>query len=68
QNIQCTVNFQHNCSDHQCTVGQFQVIYQEREKTSKRALAVQHSSLADRIVNIGQMQDAAVLTQVLFRP
>ncbi|KAJ7913831.1 hypothetical protein B0H13DRAFT_2232248 [Mycena leptocephala] len=66
--IQCTVNLQHNCADHQCAVGRSQVIYQEREKTSERALAVQHSSPTDRILNTGQMRDAAELAQFRFRP
>ncbi|KAJ6582761.1 hypothetical protein B0H10DRAFT_1676975, partial [Mycena sp. CBHHK59/15] len=58
QNIQCTVNIQHNCADNKCAVGRSEVVYQEREKTSERSLAVQHISPGDRVINTGQMRDA----------
>ncbi|KAJ6616937.1 hypothetical protein B0H10DRAFT_1798409, partial [Mycena sp. CBHHK59/15] len=66
--IQCTVNVQHNCADNKCPVGRSKKVYQEREETSERALAVNHSSKTDWVINTGQMRDAAVLDTFRFKP
>ncbi|KAJ6628599.1 hypothetical protein B0H10DRAFT_1643229, partial [Mycena sp. CBHHK59/15] len=59
--IKCTVNIQHNCADKKCRCTKSQVVLNEREKTSERALAVQHISDGDFIVDTAQMRDAAAL-------
>ncbi|KAJ6550708.1 hypothetical protein B0H10DRAFT_1642182, partial [Mycena sp. CBHHK59/15] len=63
QDIQCTVNVQHNCADNPCRVERSRMVFQEREETSERVLAVHHSynSTTDWVMNTGQMRDAAVL-------
>ncbi|KAJ7641154.1 hypothetical protein FB45DRAFT_1124604 [Roridomyces roridus] len=61
KNIKCTVNVQHNCADHGCKPSRSKKVYQEREETSERDLALDHHSTSDCIVNTGQMRDAAVL-------
>ncbi|KAJ7475625.1 hypothetical protein B0H11DRAFT_2427303 [Mycena galericulata] len=66
--IQCTVNIQHNCADNKCRASRSKKIYQEREETSERALEVDHHSKTDRVLNTGQMRDAAILQAFCVRP
>ncbi|KAJ6607826.1 hypothetical protein B0H10DRAFT_2166716 [Mycena sp. CBHHK59/15] len=68
QNIQCTVNVQHNCADNKCRTTRTRVVLAEREKTSQRELAVEHITGSDLIVNVGQMRDAATLDPFRFTP
>ncbi|KAJ6548283.1 hypothetical protein B0H10DRAFT_1644577, partial [Mycena sp. CBHHK59/15] len=58
QDIKCTVNIQHNCADNKCWSTWTRVIFNEREKTSQHALAIEHLSKSDLIVNTAQMRDA----------
>ncbi|KAJ7688778.1 hypothetical protein B0H14DRAFT_2420963, partial [Mycena olivaceomarginata] len=68
EDIQCPVNIQHNCADNNCTLTRSQIVYQEREKTAERSLAVQHFVPDDRIVNTAQMRDAEALAPFRFKP
>ncbi|KAF8146280.1 hypothetical protein K438DRAFT_1781149 [Mycena galopus ATCC 62051] len=43
------LNIAHNCADNKCVLGRSRIIYQEREKTEDRSLAVEHFSPDDRI-------------------
>ncbi|KAJ7502053.1 hypothetical protein B0H11DRAFT_1712975, partial [Mycena galericulata] len=66
--IQCTVNVQHNCADNNCQVSRSKKIFQEREETSEKALAVTHRSTTDCVINTGQMRSAGVLETFRYRP
>ena len=58
QDILCTVNVQHNCSQHNCGTAATRTIYQEREKTNQTRPAVSHIAPHDIVLNTAQMRDA----------
>ncbi|KAJ6609141.1 hypothetical protein B0H10DRAFT_1954878 [Mycena sp. CBHHK59/15] len=68
KDIKCTVNIQHNCADNKCQCTRSRVVLNEQDKTSERALAIQHTSDGDFIVNTAQMRDAAALDPFRFTP
>ncbi|KAJ7933149.1 hypothetical protein B0H13DRAFT_1560248, partial [Mycena leptocephala] len=61
QDIKCTINIQHNCADNKCRTTRSRVVVNEREVTAERALAIEHLTEGDLIVNTVQMRDAAAL-------
>jgi hypothetical protein len=58
QDILCTVNVQHNCSQHNCGTADTHAIYQEREKTNQTRPATSHIAPHDIVLNTAQMRDA----------
>ncbi|KAJ7764528.1 hypothetical protein DFH07DRAFT_376904 [Mycena maculata] len=68
QEIQCTVNVQHNCADNKCALSRSKKIYQEHEEVSQKALEVGHLSKTDCVVSTGQMRDAAILQTFRVKP
>jgi hypothetical protein len=58
QDILCTVNAQHNCSEHRCGTANTRDVYQEREKTDQTRPAVLHIMPQDVVLNTAQMRDA----------
>ncbi|KAF8139364.1 hypothetical protein K438DRAFT_2117929, partial [Mycena galopus ATCC 62051] len=68
RDIKCTVNIQHNCADNKCRSTRTKAIFNEREQISDRALAVEHVSPSDLIINTGQMRDAASLNSLRWVP
>ena len=61
------MNVQHNCAEHACTTSGTRIVFQEREATEQRQLAVQHSMpLNDNVLNVGQMRDSILIQP--FRP
>ncbi|KAJ7126468.1 hypothetical protein C8R43DRAFT_897899 [Mycena crocata] len=68
KDIKCTVNVQHNCADNKCRSTRTRIVFNEREKTSNRALAVEHNSKSDLVVNTAQMRDAAYLDKFRWTP
>ncbi|KAF8148334.1 hypothetical protein K438DRAFT_1625608, partial [Mycena galopus ATCC 62051] len=68
KDIECTINIQHNCADNQCRSTRSRVVLNEREATSERALAIEHLSELDLIVNTAQMRDAASLNGFRWTP
>ncbi|TFK83998.1 hypothetical protein K466DRAFT_497393, partial [Polyporus arcularius HHB13444] len=62
QDIQCTVNVQHNCAARQCTIVNVeQVGREEQEKTKRLVKAVRHTAPDDLILNTAQMRNSAKL-------
>ncbi|KAJ7176536.1 hypothetical protein C8R46DRAFT_1213111 [Mycena filopes] len=69
EDIQCTINIQHNCADNNCRVERSKTVFQEREKATEKALAVTHGSHSnDWVINTAQMRDAAMLETFRFTP
>ncbi|KDQ05576.1 hypothetical protein BOTBODRAFT_49797, partial [Botryobasidium botryosum FD-172 SS1] len=66
--VKCVANVQHNCADHPCKVVASSVVYQEREKTDQRALAMTHTSPGDLILNTGQMRNSSLLRPLKVDP
>jgi hypothetical protein len=58
QDILCTVNVQHNCSEHRCGTANTRDVYQEREKTDQTRPVVSHIMPQDVVLNTAQMRDA----------
>ncbi|KAJ7806474.1 hypothetical protein B0H14DRAFT_2226427, partial [Mycena olivaceomarginata] len=58
QDIKCTINIRHNCADNKCRTTHSRVVVHERETTSERALAIEHRTEDDLIVDTAQMCDA----------
>ncbi|KAJ4464148.1 hypothetical protein C8R41DRAFT_739929, partial [Lentinula lateritia] len=62
QSLRCTVNVQHDCDQHHCTVEAKQPAAQEREQASKLKDEVVHKGdLNDKVLNTAQMRDADFL-------
>jgi hypothetical protein len=57
QDVLCTVNAQHNCSDNNCGTENTQHVYQEREWTDQTHPVVVHQMPEDLVLNTAQMQD-----------
>ncbi|KAG6913997.1 hypothetical protein DXG01_002988 [Tephrocybe rancida] len=60
--IKCTVNVQHNCAKHSCTLGTEIAIIEERENTGQSYMGVLHKVPEDLILNTAQMRDAVHIT------
>jgi hypothetical protein len=58
QDILCTVNVQHNCSEHNCRTANTRAIYQEGEKTNQVRPVISHAAPHDIVLNTAQMRDA----------
>lgn len=58
QDILCTVNLQHNCVAHNCSLSVRGFARQERQVTSIEELGVRHTEPSDLILNTAQMRDA----------
>ncbi|KAF8156763.1 hypothetical protein B0H34DRAFT_783108 [Crassisporium funariophilum] len=56
--VKCTVNVQHNCVEHLCTLANSRVVFQEREATENFHLGVRHIMPNDFVLNTAQMRDA----------
>ncbi|CDO70116.1 hypothetical protein BN946_scf184806.g43 [Trametes cinnabarina] len=62
QDIQCTVNVQHNCAAHQCKIVNIERVgREEQEKTKRLVKAVRHTAPDDLILNTAQMRNSAKL-------
>ncbi|KAI0718618.1 hypothetical protein C8T65DRAFT_737260 [Cerioporus squamosus] len=62
QDIQCTVNVQHNCAARQCKIVNIERVgCEEQEKTKRLAKAVRHTAPDDLILNAVQMRNSAKL-------
>ncbi|KAF8150578.1 hypothetical protein B0H34DRAFT_801520 [Crassisporium funariophilum] len=66
KDIKCTVNVQHNCIQHSCTLTNSRVVFQEREATENFYLGVRHLTPNDLVLNTAQMCDAKHIRP--FRP
>jgi hypothetical protein len=51
QDILCTVNVQHNCSEHNCGTANTHAMYQEHEKTDQVRPIVSHAAPYDIVLN-----------------
>jgi hypothetical protein len=68
QKIMCTLSLFHNCAHHKCSIERTKVIMQERQETSLRGQAVQHSGdLSDLVLNVASLR-SAIHIQALRSP
>ncbi|KAF8156771.1 hypothetical protein B0H34DRAFT_859450 [Crassisporium funariophilum] len=66
KDVKCTVNVQHNCVEHLCTLANSRVVFQEQEATENFHLGVRHIMPNDFVLNTAQMRDAKHILP--FRP